>query len=68
MSIIKVNFQTGKRINDEPLESCPTQYPIPLFYHSTYKISHNCKNIHAYLCEKCGACGRKFSNDGFLEE
>ena len=68
MNIIKVNFQTGKRIKDDPIEKSPNLRVLPLFHRSDYKTSHKCENIYTYscLCIKCGACGRKFKEDGTL--
>lgn len=67
MSIIKVNFQTGKRIKDDPIENIPNN-KLPPFYRVDYKVSPNCINpdSYSYLCIKCGWCGRKFSKDGTL--
>lgn len=68
MKIIKVNFQTGQRIKDDPIENSPNKNKLPLFQRVDYKVSPNCKNpdSYSYICVKCGACGRKFRKDGTL--
>lgn len=35
-----------------------------------YNVSKRCINDHSYgvICVKCGKCGRKFNNYGFLVE
>lgn len=68
MNIIKVNFQTGQRIKDDPLEKSPNSSVLPLFHCSDYKTSPKCKSIYTYsnICIKCGECGRKFKKDGTL--
>ena len=68
MSIIKVNFQTGKRIKDDPIEISHNKNNLPLFQRVDYKVSPNCINPDSYycLCIKCGWCGRKFRKDGTL--
>lgn len=63
MKIIRVDFQTGKRIKDAPIKKAPTTQ-TKQFYHVSYKVSPNCSNPYSYgcICVKCGACGRKFNN------
>ena len=44
-----------------------TTAQLKFFTHPEYNLSKNCRNPKVYeLCHRCGACGRRFDENGKL--
>lgn len=65
--IIDFNSYKKNGHDDEIKKIKSTANKTKTFSHPEYNLSKNCINNYVYgLCYKCGACGRKFDENGHL--
>lgn len=59
------SYKNGDDVEFEKIEL--TANKLKFFTHPEYNLSKTCRNPKVYeLCHKCGACGRKFDQNGKL--
>lgn len=58
-----------KKYKEEKERKEKEKHRTKSFFQLDYKPSNNCCNSDTYgvVCVKCGRCGRKFSEKGFLK-